>query len=1327
MYLYTADGESRLLDVGKPLALLIYLACARGREATRDYLTELLWAHLEHDRAQSGLRQAIWHIKNRLGDGAITATRDRIALVAPIECDRDALIAAAGAGKLDRVVELYRGDFISGFAAPGGTGFDEWVELERATLRRLFLRAAADVVRDRLATGKAREGIVLARRARDADPLNQRAWRSVLESLIAGGDTIGARTEGDSLTYLLEQEDIEPEPATRSLLRTLREHDAAADAEGQDGSRDLVAELVGREREFATVISAWTGIDAGHVHRFHIVAPAGLGKTRLLLDLRNRLRASGGRAVYLRADFVARDIPFAFVSDIAARLARLRGGRGISAQSAATLVALNPALSAIYSAATPDAAADDEALRRRTLALRELVSSVADDDPIALLIDDLHWSDAQSYRMLMAALNGIEKSRLVVVTAARPPLEKAAALNAITMELAPLDADDVAELVSSLAELPGESWTPSFVQSLADTTHGSPLLVVETIRLLMENDLLVRQDERWVAADPEALLDAINAESALRRRVGMLTPDEHHVLLILAVAGMPVSRELLDEIIRSFKISADALNGLERRGLVRSDEDAIAVHDEHAATAVEVAHPELLTRVASTLGRALLRRAGRDPQRLSVAATLLARDAALNRVALADAFTEFARTRRLAADRRSDRLLARDLLGPSTNDELERTLVSGLPWLVRARLVSRARIMATLAVSAVMLLATTITAAVLERPARPPDAVVVVTNLSRDRQYRDITAIDLDVTRWTAQPVITVGNDRARWRIKAVLGDGGRSPRPDGRGWTLGVVVPDSGVIDLFDLWLDGSVRRITYAAKDDYGPSWSPDNTRLVFSTSRWGRGGAYDLAVYDTLTHETRQLTSGDDTDGSPSWSLDGSRIAFVRRSAPGGAVSLCVIDVTGDNLRCLPDARDASIGIAGWLDAHRVLLRRTRGALVRTEQLNVDTGAADRVDEGNEALSVSPDGRFALCRCTRPGYEAGATIVYRVDTPGEYAILHLVGDSTAAEYGWSPTSPRAPYVAKLAIAEGLGAPFVGIPHQLRVAARDVSDRPTDVGVVRWRSEDTTIATIDSTGRLYPRRIGRVMIEASAGGWRSVRVPITIRDRTTHLAFDESWNNALEPTWILFGQPRPKLVSDPTLGTAFLNNGDGTFFSGGYTSRAFDIADGLWIETDISARLTRSESQEQVISLVHIVDSVAWAHWDRVTGDGPVGEPSRHFSIRYPYGPEVRHRGEQLLITGVPGDHFVTVPPTMFTGVPVHIVMQIFPDGRCGLGIDGNAVWIGEANFLDPSVRIMLAGNSVETSVLVGRLRVGSGVYSGIEWTRVGPLAPTVSPARR
>jgi DNA-binding SARP family transcriptional activator len=1315
VFLRTGDADSLLLDAGKPLALVIYLACSRGGEASRDHLTELLWANLERERAQSALRQAIWQIKNRLGDDAIAATRDRVMLAAPLDSDRDAFVAAVFAGDVDRALELYRGDFVTGFAAPGGAGFDDWVSAERLALRRMFLRAAQDAVGSRLARGRPREALVLARRARDADPLNQRAWRQVLECLIAGGDAIGAHTEADALTHLLEREDIEPDPATRTMLRDVhgrafgrRDHD--------EPSRDLVAELVGREHQFSAIIRAWAQIEDGAVRHLHVTAPPGLGKTRLLLDIRNHLRGRGGRVAYLHADFGARDIGYAFASEVAARLARLRGAGGVSTQSAAALVALNPALSSVYAVSGADLTTDDEALRRRALALRELIMSVADDGPLALLIDDLHWSDPPSRRTLAAALSGIERSRLLVVSAARPTIDGTWTTSQTSIiELAPLDEDDVGELVASLAQLPTEEWAARFVPALAEGREGSPLLVLETIQFLLERELLQRRDERWIAPDTIELFRALSQEGALKNRIASLSSLERELLVVLAVAGMPIERQLLVQFGGSSDASTAALAALERRGLVHRQQHLLAVaHDEHARTALDSAASADLERIAAALGRALLADAGGDPQRIQVAATFFARNVAANGSLLSHAFARFVRVLRLRGDVRSDRAIAREFLGPSSSGQLERELVRGLPWSVRARFVFRSRVAATIGIVAFVASAAMLSAAMLARPTRKPDAVLVVSRPSADRQYRDIYSIDLDVTRWANEPVLDVPGPHPRWRQRNLLGTGGHSTRPDGRGWTAGVVVPDSGRIDIFDLLLDGSTRRITYAARDDYGPSWAPDNSELVFNTARWSRGGEYDLAIYDTLTRQTRQLTRGDDTDTSPVWSPDGSRIAFLRQSPGNGKSALCMVDASGDNVRCSARDEAGSLGMIGWLDPHRLLIRRTQGDSVNVEEVNADTRTVAIRDAAHGLASLSPDGRFALCRCARPGYPEGALIVYRVDNPSEFVVLRLAADSSRLDFRWAPTTPRLPYVAALSVAEGNGLPVPGIRHQLRASAIDVNGRPTQIGVVRWSSEDTTVATIDSTGRLLARRAGRVIVDASAGGWRVVRVPITIRDADSRLVFDESWTGSFEPAWIPFGQPRPKVVRDSMLGPAFLNNGDGVFFSGAYTTRTFDTADGLWVETKLSARLTDDESQEQMISLVHIVDSLAWAAWDRVTGDGPAGGSSPNWAIRYPHGPNTVHRGEQILITGPFGEYLAPVPADAYTGRPIDVVMQIFPDGRCAVALDEKVIWTGPADFLEPSVRVMLAGNSVGTRVLVGRLRVGTGIHEGVDWER-------------
>jgi predicted ATPase len=44
-------------------------------------------------------------------------------------------------------------------------------------------------------------------------------------------------------------------------------------------------------------------------------------------------------------------------------------------------------------------------VRQRGVAVAELLTAVADERPLALLVDDLHWADAQSRQIMVGAAN----------------------------------------------------------------------------------------------------------------------------------------------------------------------------------------------------------------------------------------------------------------------------------------------------------------------------------------------------------------------------------------------------------------------------------------------------------------------------------------------------------------------------------------------------------------------------------------------------------------------------------------------------------------------------------------------------------------------------------------------------------------------------------------------------------------------------------------------------------------------------------------------------------------------------------------------------------
>ncbi|HEX7069593.1 MAG TPA: BamA/TamA family outer membrane protein, partial [Rhodothermales bacterium] len=86
----------------------------------------------------------------------------------------------------------------------------------------------------------------------------------------------------------------------------------------------------------------------------------------------------------------------------------------------------------------------------------------------------------------------------------------------------------------------------------------------------------------------------------------------------------------------------------------------------------------------------------------------------------------------------------------------------------------------------------------------------------------------------------------------------------------------------------DGTLSRLTNDHYDDRDPAWSPDGSRLVFSSDRtsYGADNAYNLFTYDFDDGQIAYVTQGDHHDFSPRWSPDGQQIVFTsaRRDSTG-----------------------------------------------------------------------------------------------------------------------------------------------------------------------------------------------------------------------------------------------------------------------------------------------------------------------------------------------------------------------------------------------------------------------------------------------------------
>ena len=116
-----------------------------------------------------------------------------------------------------------------------------------------------------------------------------------------------------------------------------------------------------------------------------------------------------------------------------------------------------------------------------------------------------------------------------------------------------------------------------------------------------------------------------------------------------------------------------------------------------------------------------------------------------------------------------------------------------------------------------------------------------------------------------------------------------------------------------------GNQQRLTENRKNDESPSWSPNGTRIVFSSDRKGDFVNNEIYVMDADGGNLQRLTENRDNDGAPSWSPDGKRIVFV--SERDGNDEIYVMDADGGNLQNLTNNPGGDFGPAWFVPAFAV----------------------------------------------------------------------------------------------------------------------------------------------------------------------------------------------------------------------------------------------------------------------------------------------------------------------------------------------------------------------------------------------------------------------
>ncbi len=393
-------------------------------------------------------------------------------------------------------------------------------------------------------------------------------------------------------------------------------------------ARKGLTPYAGRRAELAMLEAHFANACRGHGQLVLVIGEAGLGKSRLLHELRMRVDARPARVVEGRCrSYGGLALYSPFVETLRELLQLpLTEMRNISADDVLRRIrAISPALepfAPLYLhllSMTSDAYPLPQHLRGEPLqaamgeALTTLLTEVANASPTLLLLEDWHWSDEGSRETLRQLAEVAGAHALLVIVTSRPqPADPSGPWHATRMQLAPLDLAGSVEIMRDVLRVPRVS--AELAQRLHERTGGNPFFLEETCETLVERHLVAVRNGEGVAAGGVATLalpDTVQA--VIRARLDSLDRESVEVLRIASVIGREFAHKLLVDVVGEGIDLDAALELLKMAGLLQQAGFGAQAtyHFKHVLTH-EVTYDSLLGHqrraLHGTVGRAIERR-----------------------------------------------------------------------------------------------------------------------------------------------------------------------------------------------------------------------------------------------------------------------------------------------------------------------------------------------------------------------------------------------------------------------------------------------------------------------------------------------------------------------------------------------------------------------------------------------------------------------------------------------------------------------------------------------------------------------------------------------
>lgn len=549
----TAEG---LLDPSAEVAFgaALYLILERNGSVRREPLANILWPMVEPPVRLHRLRQTLLKLR-KLGIPIDASAAGHLQInPGDVAIDLDEWLQKPDADDDEWNSSL---GILPGYDPGFSKEFLEWVDLKRMALGGQVTRVLCHALADHRAHGRWREAVRVALKVLTLDRYSDEATQALAEGYWMLGRRADALSAIDRHLSILE-EDWRP-PA----LITMRKRIADSLLRPSNPSH-IESPLIGRDEAIEALVDQLKQATDGRGQVCSVTGEPGSGKSRLAVEFRALASLRGVKSVgtHCRPSDKAR--PLSVFVDIVPRLRALRGAAGCSPETLACLEKLTTHSSRVVAS---DSGADGAFLYAQVeRSVYDLFDAVVDEQPLIVVIEDIHWVDTTSARILHDMVDWAEDRALFFILTSREQtrLSNAPANHLRQLVLQPLSKADSKAILVGVVVAHGHSIGDAYVEWCVNVAEGNPYFLHELATQWVETgqehklptSLTAVLQQRIDALDVESLLVlqscAILEKNASTARLERMLALPPHVLFRslsrLADAGMLVSDQVEDRV-----------------------------------------------------------------------------------------------------------------------------------------------------------------------------------------------------------------------------------------------------------------------------------------------------------------------------------------------------------------------------------------------------------------------------------------------------------------------------------------------------------------------------------------------------------------------------------------------------------------------------------------------------------------------------------------------------------------------------------------------------------------------------------------------------------